>query len=120
MRGDVLIPLVVLASGTLFLYDKGLKLEAARERRIERAETYQQQRQCAEDSRRWADDYLKAESAGPIFGRLIWDDPEFHLSAESGACLVRTRSVNRRPCGAASMSSTVPSRGETGRPSKSP
>jgi hypothetical protein len=94
-RIDVLLVGFLAVGTAAFLYNKHLNLEADNGHRIGQAALYEQQRQCAADGKKWAEDYFQEEASAALNHRLsAWDDPEYHYSVERSTCLVRTRSVD--------------------------
>jgi hypothetical protein len=78
-----------------FLYNKHLNLEADRQRAGMQETLRGHQHKCAEDGKRFAEQYSAEEaSARQAGGMILWDDPEYHYNGEMGACLVRTRFVD--------------------------
>ena len=92
-----MLSLGALVAGALFLYNKKLDNDAAQQRLAAEEFTFEQHRKCAVDGRSWAEEYRRQEQTSAYNFQLAeWSPPQFHYSAELGACLVRTRSVDFR------------------------
>jgi len=82
---------------SVFLYNKQLNLEAQKVARAADEKLLENKKKCAVDGEKWAEEYLRQESAVARDHQLAyWDEPQFHFSVGLGTCLVRTRSVDDR------------------------